>query len=96
MIYRKARNADGGNLQTSSRQAHAVQCMISANSIIAIFDLFRQTFGVKYTILSLGYSVYTAASIFLLEVQATSTPSERLSFCIQALESIKDASPSTP
>jgi hypothetical protein len=77
-----------------------VQCMSSATSIIALFDLYKRTFGDGHVVLSLGYSVYTAASIFLLEVQALghAAPStmERLSFCVAALDRLRVTSPGRP
>ncbi|KAJ4360067.1 uncharacterized protein N0V89_000626 [Didymosphaeria variabile] len=74
-----------------------VQCMSSATSIIALIDLYKRTFGDGHVVLSLAYSVYTAASIFLLEVQALghAAPStlERLSFCVEALDRLRVTSP---
>lgn len=76
---------------------HLIECISSATSIICIFDLFCRTFGDDYCILSLSYSVYTAASMFLLQVQATSARDEqtlrRLDFCIKALERVKKINP---
>jgi hypothetical protein len=81
-----------------SRQASAAECASSANDIVTIFDLFRRTFGLGFVILSLGYSIYTAVSIFLLEEQSKNRPgspmSDRLAYCIEVLESIQDTSPS--
>lgn len=81
------------------RASSAAACISSANDIVSIFDLFRRTFGLGQVILSLGYSIYTAVSIFLLEVRASTTlvgwtPSGRLAYCIEVLESIKSSSPS--
>jgi hypothetical protein len=76
---------------------HLVECISSAASIIAIFDLFCRTFGHSYCILSLSYSVYTAASIFLLQIQAATCQDDqtlrRLEFCIHALERVKISNP---
>ncbi|KUJ11035.1 C6 transcription factor [Mollisia scopiformis] len=76
---------------------HLVECVSSATTIIAIFDLFSRTFGYGYCILSLSYSVYTAASMFLLQIQAAASPDEqamnRLAFCIQSLERITSYNP---
>jgi len=48
-------------------------------------------------ILSLAYSVYTAASIFLLQVQAANGLNDqavrRLMFCITALDRVKESTP---
>lgn len=77
--------------------SHLVECVSSATTIIAIFDLYCRTFGVDYCILSLSYSVYTAASIFLLQIQAATSRDdealERLKFCIIALEKVKISNP---
>ncbi|ROV96067.1 hypothetical protein VPNG_09146 [Cytospora leucostoma] len=54
----------------SNRAKHLLECVSSATSIIAIFDLFCKSFGIYRTVLSTSYSVYIAASIFLLQVQA--------------------------
>ncbi|KAL5388185.1 hypothetical protein DPSP01_003174 [Paraphaeosphaeria sporulosa] len=74
-----------------------VQCMSSATSIITLFNLYTRTFGDGHVVLSLAYSVYTAASIFLLEVQALgqAAPStlERLAFCVGALDRLRVTSP---
>lgn len=78
-------------------QSHLVQCMSSATTIISIFDLFRRTFGDSHVVLSLAYSIYTAASIFLLEIQALKHAApmtlENLRFCVFALERIKISNP---
>ncbi|KUI73066.1 Nitrogen assimilation transcription factor nirA [Cytospora mali] len=54
----------------NNRAKHLLECVSSATSIIAIFDLFCKSFGIYRTVLSMSYSVYIAASIFLLQVQA--------------------------
>ncbi|KAL9113294.1 MAG: hypothetical protein Q9227_002629 [Pyrenula ochraceoflavens] len=75
---------------------HAMQCIFSANAIIAIFDLYRRAFGEGHVVLSLAYSVYTAASIFLLELQVgsdTGSPLEKLRFCVIILGKLREASP---
>ena len=73
-----------------------MQCIFSANAIIAVFDLYRRAFGEGHVILALAYSVYTAASIFLLELQVNGGGSslEKLRFCVQILEKLRVASPS--
>ena len=72
---------------------HLLECISSATAIITIFDLFRRTFGEAYCVLSLSYGVYTAASIFLLQVQASTFQDDqtlkRLQFCIGVLERVK-------
>lgn len=77
--------------------SHLVQCMASATTILSLFDLYRRTFGDNHVVLSLAYSIYTAASIFLLEIQAlkyaASGTLDKLKFCIFALERVKVANP---
>ncbi|KAK2762242.1 hypothetical protein FQN54_001252 [Arachnomyces sp. PD_36] len=76
---------------------HLIQCMSSATSIVSLYDLYRRTFGDGHVVLSLAYSVYTAASIFLLEIQALkcAVPStlDKLRHCISALERVKASNP---
>ncbi|KAH8726071.1 fungal-specific transcription factor domain-containing protein [Phaeosphaeriaceae sp. PMI808] len=74
-----------------------IQCISSATSIIALFDLYSRTFGEGHVVLSLAYSVYMAASIFLLEVQAVghAAPStlQRLHLCVRTLDRLRHTSP---
>ncbi|KAJ9231370.1 transcriptional regulator family: Fungal Specific TF [Paecilomyces variotii] len=76
---------------------HLVQCMSSATTILSLFDLYRRTFGDGHVVLSLAYSVYTAASIFLLEIQALKLAApgtlDKLKYCIIALERVKVSNP---
>ncbi|KAF5855977.1 hypothetical protein ETB97_008134 [Aspergillus alliaceus] len=78
-------------------KSHLVQCMTSATAILSLFDLYRRTFGDSHVVLSLAYGVYTAASIFLLEIQALKYAApgtlDRLKFCIFALERVKVSNP---
>lgn len=78
-------------------KSHLVQCMGSATAILALFDLYRRTFGDAHVVLSLAYSVYTAASIFLLEIQALKYAApgtlDKLKFCVYALERVKGSNP---
>ncbi|KAI9036572.1 putative C6 transcription factor [Aspergillus affinis] len=78
-------------------KSHLVQCITSATSILSLFDLYRRTFGDSHVVLSLSYSVYTAASIFLLEIQALKYAApgtlEKIKFCIFALERVKASNP---
>lgn len=71
--------------------------MASATTILSLFDLYRRTFGDAHVVLSLSYSIYTAASIFLLEIQALKYAApgtvEKLKFCIFALERVKASNP---
>lgn len=76
---------------------YLVQCVTSATSIIAIFNLFCKTFSTNYCVLSLSYSVYIAATIYLLQVQAYPDDHQalqRLDFCIRGLTEVKKYSPS--
>jgi hypothetical protein len=77
-----------------------IQCVSSATSIVALFDLYRHAFGEGHVVLALAYSVYTAASIFLLEVQALghAAPStfERLALCVDTLQRLQETSPGKP
>ena len=78
---------------------HLVECVSSATSIIMIFNLFCKTFGETHCVLSLSYSVYIAASIFLLQIQAAPDDRQalrRLGFCLHALERVKTVNPGTP
>ncbi|KLJ07279.1 hypothetical protein EMPG_17226 [Blastomyces silverae] len=86
-----------GSAQVTSNAKPLVQCISSATSIIALFDLYRRTFGDGHVVLSMAYSIYTAASIFLLEMQALryASPStlDKLRFCIAALTRVTAANP---
>jgi hypothetical protein len=79
--------------------SHLVECISSATAIITIFDLFRRAFGEGYCVLSLSYSVYTAASVFLLQIQASTYQDDqtlrRLQFCTGVLERVKIFNPGT-
>lgn len=92
----------------NNRAKHLLECVSSATSIIAIFDLFCKSFGIYRSVLSLSYSVYIASSIFLLQVQAAAGTSgvlseeqqqqqqpalRKLDFCIRALSRLKDINP---
>ncbi|KKK21333.1 hypothetical protein ARAM_004080 [Aspergillus rambellii] len=78
-------------------KSHLVQCMTSATAILSVFGMYRHTFGDSHVILSIAYSVYTAASIFLLEIQALKYAApgtlDKLKFCIFALERVKISNP---
>jgi hypothetical protein len=97
MLFRRASSISS---QHRPDLSHLLECITSATSIIAIFDLFCRTFGESYCILSLSYSVYTAASIFLLQIQAARSQDDqtlkRLQFCMQALERVKAFTPGMP
>jgi hypothetical protein len=90
------RNAMQGNRPRADPH-HLVECISSAISIITIYDLFCRSFGYEYTVLSLSYALYTALSIFLLQIQAASRPNTealtRLRFCIKALERLSSLNP---
>lgn len=102
MLSRERSSAD------NNRAKHLLECVSSATSIIAIFDLFCKSFGIYRSVLSLSYSVYIASSIFLLQVQAAAGTSgilteeqqaqqqpalRKLDFCIRALSRLKDINP---
>lgn len=76
---------------------HFKECLSSASSIIAIFDLFCRAFGSSRVVLSIAYSVYTAASIYLLQIQASSAREDitlqSMQFCVQALDRVKGSNP---
>ncbi|CZR54053.1 related to pathway-specific regulatory protein nit-4 [Phialocephala subalpina] len=97
LLYRPMlfQRSPGSRKQHGLDPNHLVECISSATSIIAIFDLFCRTFGHRYCILSLSYSVYTAASIFLLQIQAAVSHDDqtlnRLAFCLNSLERVKSS-----
>ncbi|KAI9370987.1 fungal-specific transcription factor domain-containing protein [Aspergillus egyptiacus] len=78
-------------------ESHLVHCMTSATAILSIYGMYRRTFGDSHVVLSIAYGVYTAASIFLLEIQALkyAAPAtlDKLKFCIFTLERVKVSSP---
>ncbi|KAI6782352.1 Nitrogen assimilation transcription factor nit-like protein [Emericellopsis cladophorae] len=77
-------------------QKYLIDCVTSATSIIAIFNLFCKTFSTNYCVLSLSYSVYIAATIYLLQVQAFPNDHQalqRLDYCIRGLNEVKRYSP---
>ena len=61
-----------------------------------IFSFFTRSFGDGHVITSQAYTVYIAASVFLLQVQATKDfacqAMENLRYCVDALERIKKTS----
>ncbi|KAH6693544.1 fungal-specific transcription factor [Plectosphaerella plurivora] len=83
-----------GNLQPM--QGYLIECITSATSIISIFDLFCRTFGIRYCVLSISYSVYIATSIFLLQVQSNPEDSQamrRLEYCVRTLAQVQRINP---
>ncbi|KAF2020853.1 hypothetical protein BU24DRAFT_445995 [Aaosphaeria arxii CBS 175.79] len=90
-------NREPKSANPSAENNPLIQCISSATAIVTLFKLYNHTFGEGHVVLSLAYTVYTAASIFLLEVQATghAAPStlERLSFCVEALNRLRRTSP---
>jgi hypothetical protein len=74
-----------------------VACSSSATNIINIFDVYTRTFGTGHIVTALLYCLYTAASIFLLQIQAANQTSssaiKRLKYCITAMESVKTSAP---
>jgi hypothetical protein len=76
--------------------SYLVHCVTSATSIIAIFNLFVRSYSINYCVLSLSYTVYIAATIYLLQVQAypdDHQARQRLDFCIRSLNEVKQYSP---
>ncbi|ODA79411.1 hypothetical protein RJ55_05004 [Drechmeria coniospora] len=93
ILTRRVKRELGGSY---SAEECLVECVRSATAIITIFDLFCRTFTINYCILSLAYGVYISASIFLLQVQASSESSNarmKLGYCIQVLHQVKVMSP---
>jgi hypothetical protein len=77
--------------------SYLVHCVTSATSIIAIFNMFVRSYSINYCVLSLSYTVYIAATIYLLQVQAypdDHQARQRLDFCIRSLNEVKQYSPS--
>ncbi|KAK5031063.1 hypothetical protein LTS07_004798 [Exophiala sideris] len=78
-------------------ERHVMECSSSAVNILNIFDMYSRTFGTGHIQTALIYCVYTAASIFLLQVQAanqtSATAVSRLKYCINALESVQASFP---
>ncbi|KAF1737732.1 Nitrogen assimilation transcription factor nirA [Beauveria bassiana] len=70
---------------------YLINCVTSATATIAIFDLFARTYSIKYCALSISYSMYIAASVFLLQVQAMPSDSQamrRLDYCLHMLHRV--------
>ncbi|RNJ58569.1 hypothetical protein D7B24_004438 [Verticillium nonalfalfae] len=77
-------------------QNYLVECVTSATSILSIFDLFCRSFGIDQCVLSISYSVYIAASIFLLQVQSNVDDAQalrRLEYCVRSLSQVKRINP---
>lgn len=76
---------------------YLVHCVTSATSIIAIFNLYVRNFSTGFCVLSLSYTLYIAATIYLLQVQAFPDDQQalhRLDFCIRSLHDVKKYCPS--
>ncbi|OAR00814.1 hypothetical protein LLEC1_04203 [Akanthomyces lecanii] len=70
---------------------YLINCVTSATATIAIFDLFARTYSIKYCALSISYSMYIAASVFLLQVQAMPSDFQairRLDYCLHMLHRV--------
>ena len=99
LLYRPSlvKRQDPDNGYETPDPAHFKECLGSASAIIAIFDLFCKTFGYHRVVLSMAYSLYTAASIYLLQVQASRSCEgytlQSMRFCVQALNRVKGANP---
>lgn len=96
LLYRPMLNRKAcGNFRRPD-PAHLLECLTAATSTIVIFNLFIRSFGDSHIILSLSYSVYTAASIFLLQIQANIRDEQahkRLDFCMRSLDRVKSTNP---
>ncbi len=76
---------------------YLINCVTSATATIAIFDLFARTYSIKYCALSISYSMYIAASVFLLQVQAMPSDFQairRLDYCLHMLHRVMVFNPS--
>lgn len=96
LLYRPMLSSKCSTAARRPDPEHLIECLTAATSTIAIFDLFVRTFGDSHCVLSLSYSIYTAASIFLLQVQANSSDDQafkRLDFCMRSLDRVKGANP---
>lgn len=94
MLSRRSRADDEDDIERG--QAYLVECVTGATTILAIFDLFCRSFGIGQCDLSLSYSVYIAASIFLLQVQSNVEDAQavrRLEYCVRTLTQIKRVNP---
>ena len=95
MLYMRSTDPQRPNAGTE----HTAECMSSAITIVRLYELYRKTFGDGHVVLVVGYAIYMAVSIFLLEAQANKDGSfapstlTHLQFCVQALERIKISSP---
>lgn len=76
---------------------HLHYCVRSALAIIAIFELSLRWFGYEHVTTFQAYTVYTAASIFLLQIQAmkdlNTNALDNLRFCVDTLEKLTANSP---
>ena len=93
MLSRRSRTDDE---DIERGQRYLVECVTGATTILAIFDLFCRSFGMGQCDLSLSYSVYIAASIFLLQVQSNVEDAQalrRLEYCVRNLAQIKQINP---
>lgn len=85
------------SLDDRENSNHLRKCLESAKAVLVIFSMLTNAFGYGHIVLSQAYTVYTAASIFLLQVQATRDTAgqamESLKLCIDGLERIKVTSP---
>ncbi|PHH80873.1 hypothetical protein CDD82_1453 [Ophiocordyceps australis] len=97
MLTGRAKRSDDRGNGPSLAKAFLVEMVTSATAVITIFDLFCRTYSIKYCILSMAYSVYIAASVFLLQVQASPGGDQpammKLEYCIQCLSQMKNISP---
>ena len=65
-------------------------CLSSATAINVIIDLFCRSFGNHLCTMSLSYSLYTAASVFLLRTEKSNGVNEiaGLQRCVDVLDEV--------
>ena len=84
--------AKGADRPPGYRDENFEICLFSATALYAIFDLFVRSFGYGHCVMSLSYSLYLAASIFLLRVQNSARIDMQglsdLYRCMQALQQV--------
>lgn len=90
--------ADESCMTTSSSASECLDiCVSSASAIRLICDLFRRSFGSGHCTMALSYSLYTAASTFLMQIQRqddfTLGRLEELQNCVLTLQEISAVNP---
>jgi hypothetical protein len=97
LLHRPILASQHGNLDTPQYSRCLQECVRSASAIIVFFELLVRTFGYAHIGLSTSYTVYTAATIFLLQIQVLKhsqlKAEESLEYCLLALERLKVGTP---